>query len=50
MNQKFIPVLIVYLILGAISWFSLIGTPRLAVLILLAGLAAKTMVARAANR
>ena len=49
MNRKFVPVIIVYLALGVISWFWLAGTPRLAVLVLLGGLAAKTMVARAAK-
>jgi hypothetical protein len=49
MNRKFIPVMIVYLLLAGVAWFWLAGTPRLAVLVLLGGLAAKSVVARAAK-
>jgi hypothetical protein len=48
-QQKFVPAIIAFAILGVIAWFWLAGTPRLAVLILLGGLAAKTVIARAAG-
>jgi hypothetical protein len=49
MTKKFLPAMIAFGILGVIAWFSLAGTPRIAVLILLAGLAAKTAIAKAAG-
>ena len=49
MNKKFLPAMIAFGILGVVAWFSLGGTPRIAVLILLAGLAAKTAIANAAG-
>jgi hypothetical protein len=49
MSRKFLPAMIAYVVLGVIAWFWLGGTPRTAVLILLAGLAAKTVIARAAS-
>jgi hypothetical protein len=48
-QQKFLPAIIAFAILGVIAWFWLAGTPRIAVLILLGGLAAKTVIARAAG-
>jgi hypothetical protein len=48
-QQKFLPAMVAYGVLGVISWFWLAGTPRIAVLVLLAGLAAKTAIARAAG-
>lgn len=47
--RKFLPAMIAYVVLGVITWFWLAGTPRIAVLVLLGGLAAKTVIARAAR-
>jgi hypothetical protein len=48
-QQKFLPALIAFVILGIIAWFWLSGTPRIAVLVLLGGLAAKTVIAKGAG-
>jgi hypothetical protein len=48
-GRKFIPAMIAYCVLGVVAWFWLAGTPRIAVLILLGGLAAKTVIAKAAG-
>lgn len=47
--RKFLPAMIAYVVLGAISWFWLAGTARIAVLVLLGGLAAKTVIAKVAG-
>jgi hypothetical protein len=47
--RKFLPAMIAYGVLGVIAWFWLAGTPRIAVLVLLGGLAAKTIIAKAAG-
>jgi hypothetical protein len=47
--RKFVPAMIAYIVLGVVAWFWLAGTPRTAVLVLLGGLAAKTVIARAAG-
>jgi hypothetical protein len=48
-GSKFLAAMIAYGVLGVIAWFWLAGTPRIAVLILFGGLAAKTIIARAAG-
>jgi hypothetical protein len=47
--RRFLPAMVAYLVLAIVAWFWLGGTPRIAVLVLLAGLAAKTVVARLAG-
>jgi len=47
--RKFLPAMIAFGVLAVIAWFWLAGTPRLAVLVLLGGLALKTMIAKAAG-
>ena len=47
--RKFLPAMIAYAVLGIVAWFWLGGTPRLAVLVLLGGLALKTVIAKAAG-
>jgi hypothetical protein len=47
--KKFLPAMIAYGVLGVVAWYWLGGTPRIAVLALLAGLAAKTAIAKAAR-
>lgn len=49
MTRKFIPAMLAYALLAVVAWFWLAGTPRTAVLILLAALAAKTAIAKAAH-
>jgi hypothetical protein len=49
MKSKFAIVMVVYLALALIAVFVLNGQVRLAVLILLGGLAVKTLIARAAG-
>jgi hypothetical protein len=49
MKKKFIPAMLAYIVLAVVSWFWLAGTARIAVLILLVGLAAKTVIAKAAH-
>lgn len=48
-QQKFLPAMLAFAVLGVIAWFWLAGTPRIAVLVLLGGLAAKTAIAKAAG-
>ena len=47
--RKFLPAMIAYAVLGIVAWFWLGGTPRIAVLVLLGGLALKTVIAKAAG-
>jgi hypothetical protein len=46
---KFVPAMIAFGVLGVVAWFWLAGTPRFMVLVLLGGLAAKTVIAKAAR-
>jgi hypothetical protein len=48
-QQKFLPAMLAFGVLLVVAWFWLAGTARIAVMVLLAGLAAKTMIAKAAN-
>jgi hypothetical protein len=47
---KFVPALIAFGVLAVVAWFWLAGTPRYMVLVLLGGLALKTIAAKAARR
>ncbi len=49
MKSKFAVAMTIYAVLALAGWFVLTGNMRLAVLILLGGLAVKTCIARAAG-
>jgi len=49
MKSKFAIVMVVYLVLALVAVFALSGQIRLAVLILMGGLAVKTLIARGAG-